>query len=1173
MECWNCLTENSETNKFCGECGCELSTIRKSPGVAFETEGERKQATVLFSDLSGYTAMTERLDPEKVKTIMGQIFGKASEIVEEYEGTVERFFGDEIMVLFGVPKAHEDDPVRAIYTALKIHKLVASLNPGFKKRHGIPLGMHTGINTGLMVTGEKYIGRDRYGLTGDTINLAKRLTSIAKESEIVVGPVTYRQSARYFSFQELAPTRVKGKTKLIEVHKVLSSKSYSKEQGKVSERRIQSAMVGRDKELNKLALQLAKVIDGDGSVVNIIGEAGIGKSRLLAEFKKLDALNRVDLIEGKAISIGKNLAFHPIIDLLKRWAQIGENDSEVIALSKLELVVKSVPGVEPSEIIPFIAILMGMKLIGRYAERVENIEGEALEKLILKNVRDLFSKASELKPLVIVTEDLHWADSSSLELLESLFRLAESQGILFINVFRPDHPETGGRIIQNLKDRPFIYQVAIVLKPLDERISERMISNMLNIEGLSFTVKNKIIERAGGNPFFIEEVVRSFIDEGAIVKKEGRFEITDRIDSMDIPYTINDVLAARIDRLEDGTRNLVKNASVIGRNFFRKILLEVSRTVPDIDDRLNYLQEIQFIQDRKRLDEIEYLFKHVLAQEAAYGLILHQKRKKLHFEVARAIERAFNERLHEFFGVLALHYSRAEEWVQAEFYLARAGEEALRSSASSEALHYYQEASNLYLKVSDARTDTGKQAMFDKNIALALYNRGQYDEAVEYFEKALNFYWGRLPQNAWSKPYRVLSALLHFMTALYCPFLKFRRTATREDVQTLDLFYKKSKALSIINPLSFFIESIYICKEVTRYNLSTFELGLKIYVASSSLFSFTGVSFRLSRKILDSAKQKIQKGQVKIYIIYDFMETIHNYLSGNWRNIGSHDSELINKNLKAGEIYLPSQYLYWHGCHSIYGGDQERTQTILDALSDIAKVYENDFSILLNYMLKIKFLMEHRHLNEALTEIERGLEFAKIKGFTITLLDFYSCQARIFIFMQAADRAAQSIALADEVRASVRAAPIQLSIFYRSQLEYLLFKLETALDIGDAAGAAEHSTRAGQAGKMLIRAAKKAAQHRSEAYKLQGVYYWLIKKPELAFKWLNKAIAEGERLGARLELSRIYFEIGKRIMESSSRFNSHNGLTAGEYLNKANSLFVDMGLEWELDRLKLLDRQ
>ena len=424
---------------------------------------------------------------------------------------------------------------------------------------------------------------------------------------------------------------------------------------------IYSEMVGRDCELHRAELQVMKAVNGEGSVVNIIGEAGIGKSRLVAELKNRDVIKKGVILEGRSISIGRNLSFHPIISLLKHWARIREDDDEAAAFGKLENALSKVCPEDLIEILPFIATLMGMKLTGRYAEIIEGIEGEALQKNILKAMKDILTRATELTPLVIVMEDLHWADTSSIELLESLFRLSENRRIVFVNVFRPDHRDTGDRIVETLKERPSTYYLEITLEPLDKQDTETLINNMLNVKGLYRGVKDKIIQRAGGNPFFVEEVVRSFIDEGAVVKKNGGFEITDKIDSMSIPLTINDVLMARIDRLEEKTRNLVKVASVIGRNFFHRILSEVNAETGDIGTRLNYLKTIQLIRERRRMGELEYLFKHALAQEAAYESILMQKRKEIHLKVAQSIEMVFKERLHEFYGMLAFHYSKGDD--------------------------------------------------------------------------------------------------------------------------------------------------------------------------------------------------------------------------------------------------------------------------------------------------------------------------------------------------------------------------------------------------------------------------------------------------------------------------------------------------------------------------------
>jgi class 3 adenylate cyclase len=471
-------------------------------------EGERKQVTIMFCDMKGFTPLTEKLGSEDTFSFMDQVYEILIHKVHQYEGTVNELRGDGILALFGAPIALEDAPQRAIQASIAIHREIIRFNEKQKSDRKIPpVFLRIGINSGAVVVGS--VGNDlrvQFTAAGDTINMAARMEGLAEPGTTYVTGETFRLTKGLFRFEALGKKAVKGKTEAIPVYKILSAKEDVYRPRLGTERAIYSEMVGREKELNRLELQLMKVINGEGSVVNIIGEAGIGKSRLVAELKKRDVIKRVTTLEGRAISIGRNLSFHPIIDFLKQWAGIRADDGEAAALGKLETAVRSVFPEDVYEALPFVATLMGMNLSGRYAERVKGIEGEALEKLILKNVRDLLVRATELTPLVIVVEDLHWADTSTIDLMESLFRLAETRRILFVNVFRPGHKETGDRIVEKIRERLPVYYVEIVVEPLDERKSEALIDNMLNISGFHHAVIGQIVQRASGNPFFIEEV-------------------------------------------------------------------------------------------------------------------------------------------------------------------------------------------------------------------------------------------------------------------------------------------------------------------------------------------------------------------------------------------------------------------------------------------------------------------------------------------------------------------------------------------------------------------------------------------------------------------------------------------------------------------------------------------
>jgi len=1196
MKCPDCRFENLEDANFCSQCGTPLSKTPSGtfPAQSFDDkfakiqrylpqgltkkilsqrdriEGERRFVTVMFCDMEGFTPLVERLGAEEAYGVMDQVYEILIRQVHGYEGTINEMTGDGIMALFGAPIALEEAPQRALWAARAIHREMAVYN--HKRQGQNPIRMRIGIHSGPVVVGT--LGNDlrvEFKAVGDTVNLASRMERLAEPETTYVTQDVFKLTRGLFAFENLGKKVIKGWGENIPVYKVIPSDTDIHRPRLGTERMILSGMVGRASNLDKLELQVMRLINGEGSIVNIIGEAGIGKSRLVTELKQRESIQRVTVLEGRAISMGRNLSFHPIVDLIKQWAEIGTEDSEAVAFARLEAALYGVLQGKAVDVLPFIATLMGMKFPEKYSASMKGIEGEALEKLIRKRVGDLLSVASERRPLIVIIDDFHWADLSTIELMESLFRLSRRKRILFLNLFRPGYVATGERIVSAIKEKFSSLYIEIPLEPLDDQMSEALIVDMLNLRGVNHAVIDKIVQRAGGNPFFIEEVVRSFIDEGAIVLKDGTFKVTAKFGTMSIPNTINDVLMARIDSLEEDARDLLKVAAVIGRTFFYRILAKVAGSVQNVDDRLSYLKATELILERERFEELEYQFKHALTQETAYASILPQKCKALHLKVADTIEKVFAKKMHAFYGMLAYHYSRAESLDKAEEALIKAGEEALKSSASSEALHYYMEAMRLYRQKSGEMLDPAKIALLEKNIALAFFNHGQYEEAIEYFDKALSYYWGNLPTNAFSLAYRLSAAFMHFLVALYLPFIKYRQKTSPEDIQTIDLFHKKSKALGIINPMRFFIESVFICREVTCKNLSDAELWLEIFVESSCLFSFTGISFKLSEKILAASKKIIEPNKVKVCLIYDFMKTIHQYLIGNWGQIDSHDLGLVNKNLEMGEVFIASQHLYWHGCPNIYMGKLAAAEDVLKELSNIAEVYENDFSILLKYMLKIKLLIEQRLLDEALDEIGNGIAFAKKKKFLITLVDFHSCQAKIFTLRKEFDGAADSLQKADEIRSTTRATPIQLSIYFRSEVEYLISRLEDALK-NEHTAALKYRKKAAWACRRLIKSTRKAAQHRTEAYRLRGIYCGLLNKPDRAFKWLAKSIAVGEKLGARPELARTYVEMGKRMRGASGGSFERKGLTAEDYFGKARTLFAEMGLQWDLDKLEHLTR-
>ena len=1223
MKCPKCQHENPDTQKFCGECGAKLERVCPSCGsgnppqykfcgecgrnltlpseqipkdLSFDEkidkiqrylpkglteeilaqrdkiEGECKQVTVMFCDMEGFTHLVEKLGPEETYGIMDQVYEILIHKVHDYEGTVNEMTGDGIMALFGAPIALEDAPQRAIRSSLSIHREMARFSDRMKEeREGIPtLKMRVGINTGPVVVGT--LGnnlRVEFKAVGDTVNLASRMEGLAEPGTTFVTDDSFKLTEGFFRFEALGEKAIKGKKKAVPVYKLLSEKKEVYRPRLGAERMIYSEMVGRDKELNKVELQVMKAINGEGSIVNIIGEAGIGKSRLVAELKNRDAMKRVSVLEGRAISIGRNLSFHPIIDLFKQWARIKEDDGQRTAFDKLNIAVGSLYREGVDEVVPFVATLMGIELSGRYAERIKGIEGEALEKLILKNVREILIKATELTPLVVVTEDLHWADTSSIGLMESLFRLAETQRILFVNVFRQGHKETGERIITTIKERFSEYYIEIVLQPLDEIMSESLINNMLNIRELHHAVIDEIVKIADGNPFFIEEVVRSLIDEGALVVKGESFEVTEKIDTVVIPHTINDVLMARIDSLEEKTRHLVKIASVIGRNFFYRILAEVARTIEDIDSRLSYLKEIQLIRERKRMGELEYLFKHALAQVAAYESILRQQRKELHLKVANSIEKVFHERMHIFYGILAYHYTRGENEEKAEDYLIKAGEEALKSSASSEALNYYQEGLKLYLTKYGDDADPDKLAMFEKNIALAFFYKGQVVNALEYLDRVLERIGVRSSKNEIIVAFKLVSNFLNLIAHLYLPLKKSKRVPDKRDNEIFDLLGIRGFSLGLLNPKRHFIEYLSTIKRCHKFDIRKIENGPPLYIGTSSLFSYGGISFKLSKKILESAKDILNKEDLIEQLIYDQMELFHIFFSGGWHECKQYDEELVNHNLRVGQIFPASTYILVHGFMKIEQGAFREAEIYLSKLSEIWDVFENENARGYQYALKTKLLMKSRKLYDAQTEADAGVSFQGKIHVEPRRLYFLGFKAITQILLSDIDRAKKILLQAEEaVLKQGRVIPHFISSYLMGQFLFDLHILEQAVSSNDKSNIFEFRKKAYQSGKKALKNSRKYAADRTEIFRLVGLYYWLTGSQNKAVKWWKTSIEEGERLGARVEISRTYMEVGKRLLEKSSRFSELNGIEAEAYLEKARRLFGEMGLQWDLDELE-----
>ena len=1132
-------------------------------------DSERRQATVIFADISGFTAMSERMDPEEITLLMNECFALLEAAVRNHGGSVDKYIGDCIMALFGVPDALENAAKRAVNAAIDMRNRLREFSSGRGLAH---LDLHVGINSGLVLAGHVggEIKRD-FTVMGDAVNVASRLKDAAEAGAIFVGPQTYQATKGEFEYRALRPLALKGKEQRLEAYELLSV-----EQRLHRTKMIASAMVGRAAELETMAASIRATLAGEGRTLAIVGEAGIGKSRLTAEVAALEEIGRLTVLEARSLAIGQSLSFHPFDDLLRRWAGIEDDDDEPQAFGRLESAVRGLFADQAGEILPFVATLMGMRLTGDHAERLRDIAGEAMETLIFKSMRELLITMAAEQPLMLVFEDLHWADLSSIKLLESLLRLIEESRILFVFVCRPDYPDTAQRLLQVCRERYAGRHVEIVLERLDDAESEALVQNLLELEELPRSARAMICGKTEGNPFYIEEVVRSLIDQAIVeTTKDGRLRLTDKIDSAVVPDTVQEVIMTRVDRLEPSTRRVLQVGSVIGRSFYHRVLAAVMDGTTTLDAELTTLKERQLLLERRTrrtatlrrqtlADEVEYVFTHALVQETIYESILQRTRKELHLRVAQAIESQFAERLVDFYGMLAYHYGRAERLEKAEEYLFKAGDEAARSAASPEALGFFREASRLYLLIHGEGGDRRKKALLEKNIGMALLGNGSLAESIAHFDGALTYLGDRPAPGVLGKRGRFALDFGAFLWRLAVG-ARGRRAAGEDEHEALEIRENRARAQTTSDPEALFFDTVGTLRRLQRLDPTTVDHACGMYAGAAALFSFAGLPFALSRRTLAIAHDLIRPGNQRDRFVYRSMVFFHHYLEGDWSEDLVIDDRAVEAHLRCGQVWDVGFYLDLDCERKLHRGEFAAARRQIEKIAELDRVYGYGFAKSTEVGLTALLLLEQRDLAAA-QRAEQQYHAARHE----VLLNLIALgnTARIQLLMGERAEALATLAKAEVLIAEAGTIPP----FHRSAALMARFladvtALEDAQVAGDVAAVRELRTCAVRSQRAALRIAAKVARERTEVYRLTGRLAWLLGKHERALTWWRKSLRVGEALGARPELGRTYLEIGRRLATPGPGPRRLDDLDAEAALARARELFTVLGLGWDLDRL------
>jgi len=619
-----------------------------------------------------------------------------------------------------------------------------------------------GINTGSVVVGK--IGdnlRMDYTAVGDTTNIAARLEGLAQPGRIYVSASVYNVARAHFEFQPLGKHAVKGTEAPVDVYDLLRPLSREETASPARGLGITSPLVGRDTELALLQTRLSELRQGEGSVQLLTAEPGTGKSRLVAEIRqRLDPADALWL-EGRAVSFGHTLSYWPFIEIFKKLFDIQEDASEAEALSRLEQGLTALFGERTQEVLPYLASVLALRLPPEHEERVKYLDGPGLRRQVFTCTRQLFERLSQRQPVVLMLEDWHWADQSSVGLAEHLLPLTRSTALFVFYTTRPDPEEARLRLLEFAADNPEIRFQEIPLEPLSGEQSARMLANLVGDVELPAALREQILQKTEGNPFYIEEVIRTLVADGVLIKgpRDQGWVLGSDVDKMVIPGTIQALLLARIDRLEDEVKQVLKLASVIGRHFFKRVLDAIGEVETELEGSLGALEHAELIRLRDRLPEIEYIFNHALVQEAAYGSILADSRRAIHRRIAEAIERLYGDRLDEFTSLLAHHYTRAEVWEKAQEYLFKAGDQAGRMAGDSEALEHFRQAEAAYVQAFGDRLSPLQRAQLARKIGAALHGTGQWEAGLQQLRRALSQLGWRYPESSSGVQFAILKYL------------------------------------------------------------------------------------------------------------------------------------------------------------------------------------------------------------------------------------------------------------------------------------------------------------------------------------------------------------------------------------------------------------------------------
>jgi len=709
MICQKCGFKNPKGAKFCNQCGAELRIARRE-----RDKGQRRRVAVLFADISGFTPLSENLDPEEVRDLIDDCLQRLAGVIYRYEGYIDKFIGDCVMALFGAPVTHEDDPLRAAISALDLLKEIK----GFNKEKKFDLSLSVGVNYGLVATGD--IGRPgEYTVMGDAVNLAQRLQYAAPRGKIYVSESIYENTKDEIVYKKLKKIRVKGKKEQILVYEPQRIKRQ------YSLRKIRELpLIGREDELKTLFDNFVRIKTGSGCVVSVVGEAGIGKSKLVYEFRR-ELKDDMYILEGRGIQYLSSSPYLVLKGIVKTLLEIKESDSDESAVKKVVDFINRTHYSSLLKIVPFLQYFLGLPLSRDDYNRFESMQPKDRVRLVNEALLTLLLRVSYIKPLVVIFEDCHWIDTETISFMSRLVEEIANKQIMVINMYRPEF-----KVIKKITNLNYYSQVN--LKPLSNDDTVTLLYDLLNCKKIEERLVKLLMKKSGCIPFYIHELANNLINNKIIFVEDNLAKMKRGMESA-VPRTLDELVMAKIDRLDSKLRKIVDIASAIGDEFSVRVLNILLRMDDGLKKGLSLLVQQGVLLPLKGVKGISshderYTFSHSLMREAIYQSLLKRLRKDYHEKIGFAIEEAHADNLREYYDALANHFLLGGQKAKAVEYLEKAGDRKKELYLNEEAIDLYQHALELIDK--------------SQRIKIAeIYERlGKIYELIGKYEAALDAY-------------------------------------------------------------------------------------------------------------------------------------------------------------------------------------------------------------------------------------------------------------------------------------------------------------------------------------------------------------------------------------------------------------------------------------------------